>query len=99
MPGMLLSIAPRITETAKTLGAVYVGLTVACALALWAAGMSLFDAICHAFSTLALGGFSTHDAKVMSHANSVIKLADGKIADGKPVRDKAAGKKVKAGKH
>ncbi len=43
--------------------------------------------------------FSTHDAKVMSHANSVIKLADGKIADGKPVRDKAAGKKVKAGKH
>jgi len=57
-------LAPRITETARTLGAVYVGLTVACAVALWAAGMSLFDAICHAFSTLALGGFSTHDANI-----------------------------------
>src|ERR1019366_8378583 len=57
-------LAPRITETAKTLGAVYAGLTAACALSLWAAGMSMFDAICHAFSTLALGGFSTHDANI-----------------------------------
>ncbi len=57
-------LAPRITETARTLGAVYVGLTAACAVALWVAGMPLFDAICHAFSTLALGGFSTHDANI-----------------------------------
>ena len=42
----------------------YVGLTAACLLALWAAGMSFFDAICHAFSTLSLGGFSTHDANI-----------------------------------
>ncbi len=57
-------LAPRITETAKTLWFVYAGLTAACALALWAAGMSVFDAICHALSTLALGGFSTHDASI-----------------------------------
>src|SRR5450755_957356 len=57
-------LAPRITETAKTLGAVYAGLTAACAIALWAAGMSLFDAICHAFSVMSLGAFSTHDASI-----------------------------------
>jgi trk system potassium uptake protein TrkH len=67
-------LAPRITETAKTLGAVYVGLTVACALALWAAGMSLFDAICHAFSTLALGGFSTHDANIAYFHSPMIEF-------------------------
>jgi trk system potassium uptake protein TrkH len=57
-------LTPRITETAKALWYVYLGLTVACALAYWAAGMSLFDAICHAFATLATGGYSTHDASI-----------------------------------
>jgi trk system potassium uptake protein TrkH len=41
---------------------VYLGLNVACALAFWMGGMSLFDAICHGMSTMATGGFSTHDA-------------------------------------
>jgi trk system potassium uptake protein TrkH len=54
-------LTPRITETAKALWTIYLGLTVACTLAYWAAGMSLFDAICHGFSTLATAGFSTHD--------------------------------------
>jgi trk system potassium uptake protein TrkH len=57
-------LAPRITETAKTLGYVYVGMTAACVAALWGAGMSFFDALCHAFSTISLGGFSTHDANI-----------------------------------
>jgi trk system potassium uptake protein TrkH len=57
-------LTPRITETAKLLWLVYAGITAACVVALWLAGMSLFDAICHAFATLALGGFSTHDASV-----------------------------------
>ena len=57
-------LTPRITETAKALFAIYVSLTVYCALAYWAAGMSLFDAICHAYSTVAIGGFSTHDASI-----------------------------------
>jgi trk system potassium uptake protein len=55
-------LTPRIAETARALWMVYVGLSVACALAYWVGGMSLFDAICHAMSTTATGGFSTHDA-------------------------------------
>ena len=57
-------LTPRITQTAKALWLVYLGLTVACALAYWIAGMGLFDAICHSFSTVAIGGFSTHDASI-----------------------------------
>lgn len=57
-------LTPRITETAKALFVVYLALTACCALAYWAAGMSGFDAICHAFSTVAIGGFSTHDASM-----------------------------------
>jgi trk system potassium uptake protein TrkH len=55
-------LTPRITETAKGLWLVYAGITLACILAYRWAGMSWFDAICHAFSTMGLGGFSTHDA-------------------------------------
>src|SRR5918995_48577 len=57
-------LTPRITDTAKTLWLVYAGLTALCVLALRAAGMDWFDALCHAFSALALGGFSTHDASI-----------------------------------
>ena len=57
-------LTPRITETAKALWYIYLGLTVACALAYWAAGMSLFDAVSHSFATVAIGGFSTHDASI-----------------------------------
>lgn len=57
-------LTPRITETAKALWYIYLGLTVACALAYWVAGMSPFDAIAHSFSTVAIGGFSTHDASI-----------------------------------
>ena len=55
-------LTPRITETAKALWYVYLGITVVCACAYWIAGMDLFDAINHSFSTVAIGGFSTHDA-------------------------------------
>jgi len=54
-------LMPRISETAKALWYIYLGLTVACAVAYWAAGMSVFDAVSHSFSTIAIGGFSTHD--------------------------------------
>ncbi len=57
-------LTPRITETAKALWYIYLGLTVACATAYWLAGMSGFDAIAHSFSTVAIGGFSTHDASI-----------------------------------
>lgn len=57
-------LTPRIAGTAKALWYIYLGLTTACALAYWGAGMSLFDAISHSFSTVAIGGFSTHDASI-----------------------------------
>lgn len=57
-------LTPRIAETAKALWYIYMSLTVICALAYWGAGMSPFDAIGHSFSTVAIGGFSTHDASM-----------------------------------
>ncbi len=57
-------MTPRIAETAKALWYIYLTLTMACAGAFWLAGMTLFDAICHSFSTIAIGGFSTHDASM-----------------------------------
>ncbi len=57
-------LTPRITGTAKALWTIYLMMTVSCAGAYWFAGMSAFDAICHAFSTVAIGGFSTHDASL-----------------------------------
>ncbi len=66
-------LAPRIAETAKNLWSIYAGLTLACILALKLAGMGWFDAICHAFSTLGLGGFSTHDANVRYFDSTTIE--------------------------
>ncbi|MDO5509684.1 MAG: TrkH family potassium uptake protein [Weeksellaceae bacterium] len=55
---------PRITDTAKRLWILYVVYTLAQTLMLWAAGMGLFDAVNHAFSTMATGGFSTKNQSV-----------------------------------
>lgn len=57
-------LTPRITETAKSLWFVYTAITVGGILALRVCGMPWLDAICHAFSAMGLGGFSTHDASV-----------------------------------
>ncbi len=57
-------LTPRIAETAKGFWLIYVGFTAACAIAYRIAGMSWLDAVIHAFSTLALGGFSSHDASI-----------------------------------
>ena len=57
-------LTPRITETAKALWYIYLGLTVSCGLAYWLAGMDVFDAVAHSFSTVAIGGFSTHDLSI-----------------------------------
>jgi trk system potassium uptake protein TrkH len=62
-------LAPRITETAKSLWIVYATLTGAAIISLRLCGMSWFDAICHSFSVVGLGGFSTHDASI-AHFNS-----------------------------
>ena len=57
-------LTPRITETAKALWYIYLGLTILCALGYRAAGMDWFDSVAHSFSTVAIGGFSTHDASL-----------------------------------
>jgi trk system potassium uptake protein TrkH len=67
-------LTPRITETAKALWLTYTGITIACIVALKACGMTWFDAICHAFSAMALGGFSTYDASVGRFASPAIEL-------------------------
>lgn len=58
------ALTPRITETARNLWLVYLGITTACILSLKVAGMNWLDAICHAFAAMGLGGFSTHDASI-----------------------------------
>lgn len=67
-------LTPRITETAKALWYIYVSLTITCALAYWACGMTLFDAVAHSFSTVAIGGFSTHDASIGYYDSAAIEL-------------------------
>jgi trk system potassium uptake protein TrkH len=72
MPGPMKDskLTPRIGQTAKLLWTVYAGLTAACIVSLRFAGMDWFDAVCHGFSALALGGFSTYDASI-GHFNSL----------------------------
>jgi len=67
-------LTPRITETAKALWLTYTGITIACIVALKICGMTWFDAICHGFSVMALGGFSTYDASVGKFASPAIEL-------------------------
>ena len=65
-------LTPRITETAKALWVIYFSLTITCALAYWFGGMSVFDAISHSFSTVSIGGFSTHDASFAFFDSSLL---------------------------
>ncbi len=67
-------LTPRIAETAKALWYIYLSLTIACTLAYWIAGMELFDAIGHAFSTVSIGGFSTHDASIGYYNSTWIEM-------------------------
>ena len=62
-------LTPRMTQTAKGLWGVYAAVTLLCVVSLHWAGMSWFDAVMHSFSTMGLGGFSSHDAS-FGHWNS-----------------------------
>jgi len=57
-------LTPKLRNTAIALWKIYVSLTVVCAIAYCLSGMSIFDAISHSFSTVAIGGFSTHDGSI-----------------------------------
>ncbi len=67
-------LTPRITETAKALWFTYLAITIVGVVALHIAGMSWFDAICHGFSAIALGGFSTHDKSVGFFSSTAIEI-------------------------
>ncbi|MDR2663573.1 MAG: TrkH family potassium uptake protein [Treponema sp.] len=66
-------ITPKITETAKLLWLMYIILTVVEALLLWLAGMSFFDAVVHAFSTIATGGFSSRNESIAYYRSPLIE--------------------------
>ena len=66
-------LTPRIKETALALWSIYLGLTLICAVTYWLAGMTPFDAVCHSFSTVAIGGFSTHDASIAYFDSALIE--------------------------
>ena len=66
------NLVPRLAETAKALWYIYLILTLTCTLCFWGAGMTLFDAICHSFSTVAIGGFSTHDSSLGFYDSTAI---------------------------
>ena len=70
-------MTPRIAKTARALWAIYLTLTVSCALAFWVCGMTAFDAIGHAFTTVATGGFSTHDASLGFYDSPAIEAVAG----------------------
>jgi trk system potassium uptake protein TrkH len=67
-------MTPRIADTAKHLWYIYLTLTIACTVAYWFAGMNWFDAICHAFSTIAIGGFSTYDASLGHFDSTMVNI-------------------------
>ena len=67
-------LTPRITETAKALWYIYLAFTIACGVSYMGAGMGWFDALCHAFSTVAIGGFSTHDLSIGYFDSTAIEL-------------------------
>ncbi|THU04585.1 TrkH family potassium uptake protein [Lampropedia puyangensis] len=64
-------LTPRITQTAKGLWSVYLGLSILCFLAYWVAGMPAVDALMHMFTTVSLGGLSSYDSS-FGHFDSAL---------------------------
>lgn len=65
-------VSPRIADTAKRMWTIYVLLTLAEVFSLWLCGMDVFDAVCHSFSTIATGGFSTHNTSLAFYDSAAI---------------------------
>ena len=66
-------LTPKLTHTAKALWKIYISFTIVCALGYYLAGMDAFDAIAHSYSTVAIGGFSTHDTSIGYFNSSAIE--------------------------
>ncbi len=67
-------ILPKTIEVATTIITIYLVLTFACGLAYWLQGMNIFDSIAHSFTTLATGGFSTHNESIGYFNNPGIEI-------------------------
>ena len=65
-------LSPRIADTAKMMWSIYILLTITEIAALWLCGMDVFDAVCHSFSTIATGGFSTHNSSLEFYDSAAI---------------------------
>ncbi|HRW11930.1 MAG TPA: TrkH family potassium uptake protein [Syntrophomonas sp.] len=68
-------ISPRVRETARSLWKTYVVISLLCILTFYALGMNFFDAICHAFATMATGGFSTKNASIGFYSSPWLQWA------------------------
>ncbi len=66
-------LAPQIRQTASYLWQLYAGLTVTACIALFLVGMPLYDAICHALTLMAAGGFSPHEQSIMGYGNPMLE--------------------------
>ena len=73
-------LAPQIRKTAASLWRLYAGLTAAEVVALGLAGMPWFDAVCHAMTTLAAGGFSPHAQSIMGYESALIEERNQAVA-------------------
>jgi len=67
-------LRPRIVDTAKALWYIYTALTALCTMLYFLGGMSIFDALCHAFTTMATGGFSTKNTSMAFYDSAYIQL-------------------------
>jgi trk system potassium uptake protein TrkH len=67
-------LRPRIKESASLLWKIYLALTVAQTVALWFAGMTLYEALCHTFGTLATGGFSTRKDSIAAFDSAAVEI-------------------------
>lgn len=79
MPGPFKEerLTPRLTDTAQNLWFTYLLLAMLCTLSYWLAGMSWFDALCHALSTVSLGGFSTHTESIGFYQSHGVEIVAG----------------------
>jgi len=74
IPGPTISkLRPRIAATARRLLLIYAALTAIELIALWLAGLSVYDALCHALTTVSTGGFSTRDGSIGAYGSSTVE--------------------------
>ena len=73
-PDSTEKILPRTIEVAATIISVYIILTFLCSFFYWIFGMTVFDSVSHAMTTIATGGFSTHNESIGFFKNSNIEI-------------------------